>query len=152
MPPGDWHAPLNPCYCVPRKLAGRCAASRYCQSTATMMKAGATRYILLGGRRMDTSLPGAQISTALNVSTIGEELTIDGNVTSKGEVRLLGQVKGDIHCVVLILAENAHLEGGVIAEEVTVRGRLIGPVRALSVKLQPGSHVEGRILSQESFC
>lgn len=100
----------------------------------------------MGGRKMNESLPGTQNSNSnpVNTSTIGEELTIDGNVTSRGEVRLHGQVQGDVHCVALVLGENAHLEGGT-AQDVTIRGRLVGPIRALSVTLQPGSHVEGRI-------
>ena len=75
-------------------------------------------------------------SSPLSISTIGEDLTITGNVTSKGELHLNGQVQGDVHCVALVLGENAQLEGSVVAEEVMVRGRLIGSVRALRVMLQ----------------
>ena len=68
---------------------------------------------------------------------------ITGNVTSKGEIHLDGQVQGDIHCVSLVLGENSQLEGSAIAEEVVIRGHLIGSVRALRVSLQSTSHVEG---------
>ena len=50
-----------------------------------------------------------------------------------------------IHCVALVLGENARLEGNVVAEEVMVRGRLIGSVRALRVMLQSTAHVEGNL-------
>ena len=80
-----------------------------------------------------------------SISTIGEDLTITGNVTSKGELHLNGQVQGDIHCVALVLGENAQLEGSVVADDVMVRGRLIGSVRALRVTLQAKSHVEGNL-------
>jgi len=78
-------------------------------------------------------------------STIGEDLTITGSVTSKGELHLDGQVQGDVHCVALVLGDNAQLEGNVVAEDVVVRGRLIGSVRALRVTLQAKSHVEGNL-------
>jgi cytoskeletal protein CcmA (bactofilin family) len=73
---------------------------------------------------------------------------ITGNVTSKGEIHLDGQVQGDIRCVSLVLGENSQLEGSAIAEDVVIRGRLIGSVRALRVRLQSKSHVEGDLLYQ----
>lgn len=81
-------------------------------------------------------------------STIGDELLITGNVTSNGNIRLDGQVQGDIQCASLVLGENSQLEGSAIAEEVVVGGRLIGSVRALRVRLQSKSHVEGDLLYQ----
>jgi cytoskeletal protein CcmA (bactofilin family) len=66
-------------------------------------------------------------------------------VTSKGAIHLDGQVQGDLHCIALVLGENAQLEGSVVAEDVMVRGRLIGSVRALRVTLQSKSHVEGNL-------
>ena len=93
---------------------------------------------------MDTSAR-AQDSSPLSISTIGEDLTITGNVTSKGELHLDGEIQGDVHCVALVLGENAQLKGGVVAQDVMVRGRLIGSVRALRVMLQSQSRVEGNI-------
>ena len=84
---------------------------------------------------MDTSTRAPESST-LSISTIAEDLTITGNVTSKGELHLDGQVQGDIHCVSLVLGETAQLEGNVVAQDVIVRGRLIGSVRALRVTLE----------------
>ena len=94
---------------------------------------------------MDTSAR-AQDSNPLSISTIGKELTITGNVISKGALHLDGQVQGDVHCMALVLGENAQLEGSVVAEDVMVRGRLIGSVRALRVTLQSKSHVEGNLI------
>src|SRR6478752_3940600 len=94
---------------------------------------------------MDTTV-GAQDSSPLSISTIGEDLAITGNVTSKGELHVNGRVQGDVHCVALVLGENAQLKGGVVAEDVMVRGRLIGSVRALRVMLQSRAHVEGNLV------
>jgi cytoskeletal protein CcmA (bactofilin family) len=81
-------------------------------------------------------------------SVIGEALTIAGHVTSKGGIRLCGQVQGDIHCASLVLGEGSRLEGNVIAEEVVIGGDLIGSIRALRVTLQSRSHVEGDLVHQ----
>jgi cytoskeletal protein CcmA (bactofilin family) len=94
---------------------------------------------------MDTSAR-AHDSSRCSISTIGEDLTITGDVTSKGELHVNGRVQGDVHCIALVLGENAQLEGGVVAEDVMVRGRLIGSVRALRVMLQSTSHVEGNLV------
>jgi cytoskeletal protein CcmA (bactofilin family) len=96
---------------------------------------------------MDTSAR-AQGSSTLSISAIGEDLTITGNVTSKGELHLNGHVQGDVHCVALVLGENAQLEGSVVAEDVMVRGRLIGSVRALRATLEAGSHVQGDLFDK----
>src|SRR5262245_9935881 len=93
---------------------------------------------------MDT-LARAQESSPPSISTIDEELTITGDVTSKGELHLNGRVLGDVHCVALVLGENAQVEGNAFAEEAIIRGRLIGSVRALTVTLQASCHVEGSL-------
>jgi cytoskeletal protein CcmA (bactofilin family) len=91
---------------------------------------------------MDTSAR-VQDDGAPNISTIGEELMITGNVSSTGELHINGKIQGDVQCIALVLGENAQLDGDVVAEDVIVRGRLTGSVRALRVMLQSQSHVEG---------
>jgi cytoskeletal protein CcmA (bactofilin family) len=81
-------------------------------------------------------------------STIGEDLTITGNVSSKGAIHLEGRIVGDVDCVSLVLGENSQLEGNVVAENALIRGRLVGSVRAPEVTLQATSHVEGDLLHQ----
>ena len=81
-------------------------------------------------------------------SIIGEDLTITGNVTSKGEIQVDGEIQGDIHCGSLLLGDKSQVIGGVIAEDVVVRGRVVGSIRGLRVTLQAQSHVEGDIFHQ----
>ena len=93
---------------------------------------------------MDTTARAQDFSPP-SISTIGEDLTITGNVTSKGELHVNGRVQGDVHCAALVLGENAQVEGSVVAQDVMVRGRLIGSVRALRVVLQSTAYVEGNL-------
>ena len=53
----------------------------------------------LGVETMDTTAR-ARDSSPPSISTIGEDLTITGNVTSKGELHANGRVQGDVHCYV----------------------------------------------------
>lgn len=87
-------------------------------------------------------------SGQLAPSIIGEDLSIEGNVISKGEIQIDGQIKGDIHCTSLVIGDTALIEGGVVADDVIVRGRVVGSIRGLRVTLQSSSHVEGDIHHQ----
>jgi cytoskeletal protein CcmA (bactofilin family) len=89
-----------------------------------------------------------QNSGTRTVSTIGEDLTITGDVAPKGEIHLDGHVQGDVNCAALVLGENSSVEGNVTADEVVIRGRLIGTVRATRLMLQSTSHVEGDLIHQ----
>ena len=81
-------------------------------------------------------------------SIIGEDLSITGNVTSKGEMQVDGEIQGDIHCGSLLLGDKSQVIGSVIAEDIVVRGRVVGSIRGLRVTLQAQSHVEGDIFHQ----
>jgi len=81
-------------------------------------------------------------------SVIGEDLTITGNVTSKGEIQVDGTIEGDVNCGSLLLGDKSQITGCVIAEDVVVRGRVMGSIRGLRVTLQAQSHVEGDIYHQ----
>ena len=81
-------------------------------------------------------------------SIIGEDLTIRGNVTSKGEVQVDGEIEGDIRCGSLLLGDKSRVTGGVAAEDVVVRGHLVGSITGLRITLQAQCHVEGDIFHQ----
>jgi cytoskeletal protein CcmA (bactofilin family) len=81
-------------------------------------------------------------------SIIGEDLTIRGNVTSKGELQVEGEIEGDIRCGSLLLGDTSKVTGGVAAEDVVVRGHIVGSVRGVRITLQAQSHVEGDIVHQ----
>jgi len=78
-------------------------------------------------------------------SVIGSDLVIVGNLESKGEVTVEGQIQGDIHCAMLLVGESAQITGGILAEEVVVRGKVLGSIRGNKVTLQSSAHVEGDV-------
>jgi cytoskeletal protein CcmA (bactofilin family) len=91
---------------------------------------------------------GPSAANKMVPSIIGEDLTIKGNVTSKGEVQVDGEIEGDIHCSSLLLGDKSKVTGGVMADDVVVRGRIVGSIRGLRITLQAQSHVEGDIFHQ----
>ncbi|MEL6373066.1 MAG: polymer-forming cytoskeletal protein [Pseudomonadota bacterium] len=81
-------------------------------------------------------------------SVIGSDLVIMGNLVSKGEVQVDGEVQGDLHCTHIVVGERARITGGVVADDVVVRGHVMGSIRGMRVTLQSSSHVEGDIYHQ----
>lgn len=82
-------------------------------------------------------------------SHIGADLTIVGNLVSKGEVQIDGQVQGDLHAAQIIVGESARITGGIVADEVIVRGAISGSIRGRRVVLQSSSRVEGDVFHQQ---
>src|SRR3989304_4227520 len=81
-------------------------------------------------------------------SVIGPDLTINGNLVSKGEVQIDGEVQGDIQGTYVVIGEKGRITGGIGAQEIVVRGHVMGSVRGKRVMLQSSSHVEGDIFHQ----
>ena len=80
-----------------------------------------------------------------SASVIGTDLTITGNLESKGEVQIEGEVQGDIHAQRIVIGERARITGALIAEEVVVRGTVQGSIRGNSVTFQSSSRIEGDV-------
>jgi cytoskeletal protein CcmA (bactofilin family) len=76
---------------------------------------------------------------------IGAGLTITGNLESKGEVQVEGEVQGDVHAQHIVIGEQARITGAVIAEEIVVRGNVQGSIRGNAVTFHSTSRVEGDV-------
>lgn len=81
-------------------------------------------------------------------SVIAADLLISGNLVSKGEVQIDGEVQGDIRGTNVVVGERAHITGNIMAEEVVVRGHVMGSIRGRRVMLQSSCHVEGDVFHQ----
>jgi cytoskeletal protein CcmA (bactofilin family) len=86
-------------------------------------------------------LPGA----AGAASVVGSELSIKGNLESRGEVQIDGAIEGDVHAMRIVIGEAARITGNLLAEDVVVRGAIAGSIRGKRVTLEAASHVEGDI-------
>ena len=78
-------------------------------------------------------------------SVIGPDLSITGNLESKGEIQIEGEVQGDIHAGRIIVGERARITGSLLAEEIVIRGNVAGSIRGNNVTLQSNSRVEGDV-------
>jgi cytoskeletal protein CcmA (bactofilin family) len=78
-------------------------------------------------------------------SCIGSDMSIVGNIECKGPAQVFGRIEGELRASDLLISDGAHIEGSVVAQNVTVCGRVKGTIRAVRVKLQNGGAVEGDI-------
>jgi cytoskeletal protein CcmA (bactofilin family) len=88
----------------------------------------------------------------LGESVIGKDLSIEGQgitVRCKGSLRVNGAIAADLHCVELVVGQEAVINGSIAAEKVRVFGQINGAILGANVVLHPSAHVEGDIHSQQ---
>jgi cytoskeletal protein CcmA (bactofilin family) len=78
-------------------------------------------------------------------SCIGSDMSVVGKIECDGPAQVFGRIEGELRASDLLIGDGAQIEGGVIAQNVTVCGRVKGTIRAVRVKLQNGGAVEGDI-------
>jgi cytoskeletal protein CcmA (bactofilin family) len=78
-------------------------------------------------------------------SCIGSGMSIVGNIECNGLAQVFGRIEGQLSASALLISDGAHVEGSIIAQDVTVCGRVKGTIRAVRVRLQNGGLVEGDI-------
>jgi cytoskeletal protein CcmA (bactofilin family) len=106
-------------------------------------------------------------------SLIGQGTRIEGNVCFSGGLRVDGQVVGDVTGAgdtpsMLVLSEQARIEGAIRVSHVVINGTVVGPVHAgdylelqskarvsgnvhyKNMEIQLGAVVEGNLVHQDS--
>ena len=81
-------------------------------------------------------------------SLISNDLTVAGDLDSKGEVQIDGTVNGNIRCNTLLVGESSTIKGEIIAETVRVHGTVNGQIKARTVSLARTARVVGNILHE----
>ncbi|MEI8033869.1 MAG: polymer-forming cytoskeletal protein [Betaproteobacteria bacterium] len=98
----------------------------------------------------ESKKPQSRIDTLIGVGT-----AIEGNITFSGGLRVDGQVRGNVSCSVeqpgmLVISEQALVEGEIRVDHVMINGRVKGPVfAAQSIELQSKANVEGDLHYQK---
>jgi cytoskeletal protein CcmA (bactofilin family) len=88
-------------------------------------------------------------TTGAGTSCIGSGMSIVGNIECNGPAQVFGRIEGELRAASdLLIGDGGQVEGGVIAQDVTVCGRVKGTIRAVRVKLQDGGAVDGDIFHQ----
>jgi cytoskeletal protein CcmA (bactofilin family) len=107
------------------------------------MPVNGTRPPVLG-----SSYASAGAVGATSPSIIGTDLSVTGNLQSKGEIQIEGQIQGDLQAARIVVGPNAKITGGIVADDVEVQGTVHGSIRGMRVTLKSNSRVEGDVFHQ----
>jgi cytoskeletal protein CcmA (bactofilin family) len=80
---------------------------------------------------------------AIACSLIAENVSLEGDLASDGDVQLDGVVRGDLKVAHLSIGETGQVEGAITADAVEVRGRVIGTITAKAIRLYATARVDG---------
>ena len=95
---------------------------------------------------MPPAVPSAAPKPKPPASTLSQDLVLQGNLKSTGDIVIEGTLEGDIRAHMLTVGETATVKGEVVADDVVVNGRIIGRLRGLKVRLTSTARVEGDII------
>jgi cytoskeletal protein CcmA (bactofilin family) len=79
------------------------------------------------------------------VSVVGPSLVMRGDLQGAEDLRVSGQVHGNIRCCRLEVEKGGSIVGNIIADEIIVRGSIKGIIRAKTVILQGAANVDGEL-------
>ncbi|MEL6359329.1 MAG: polymer-forming cytoskeletal protein [Bacteroidota bacterium] len=88
-----------------------------------------------------------ELSNASNI--IGKGTELDGNLTTTGNLRVEGKVKGSINTKVkVVLGDTSVVEGDIMAQNAEVGGEVHGTIRASGLLiLKPTAVIHGDIIT-----
>lgn len=81
---------------------------------------------------------------------ISKDTIIEGSFSAQQDVRLDGQISGDVRCAKrLVMGESGRIEGTVIADTAVIMGLVEGEVRIKdSLHLKSTAVINGKILAR----
>lgn len=83
----------------------------------------------------------------MSTSVFADDLKIKGEVTSKGDIQLDGQVEGNVTARTITTSKDAKIKGSLTGEKVIVGGTFDGTINAVSAGLTATAKVKGEVLS-----
>lgn len=78
-------------------------------------------------------------------SIIANDVIIEGNVRTDGELQLDGTINGDLSCGNLVMGETGAVNGQILADDLIIRGKVKGEIQARTVRLEKSAIVDGDV-------
>ncbi|MFC4270766.1 polymer-forming cytoskeletal protein [Sneathiella chungangensis] len=79
-------------------------------------------------------------------SIIADNLSIEGNLFSEGEIQIDGQVTGDVQAKTLTIGQNAMITGDINAGTLIIRGAVHGSLKGEEITVTSTATVKGDII------
>ena len=80
------------------------------------------------------------------ISVIGADITITGNIEASVDLHIEGRVMGDVRCATLILGETSRINGGIQAERVRVAGTVEGSIETRDLAVEASGRGSGEVV------
>jgi cytoskeletal protein CcmA (bactofilin family) len=84
-------------------------------------------------------------SDRAQMSVIGADITITGNIEASVDLHIEGRVQGDVRCATLILGESSSVNGSIFADRVRVSGVVDGAIETKDLAVEATARVTGDI-------
>ncbi len=91
----------------------------------------------------------APARTGSGTSVISKTLKITGQLESSEDIRIEGEVDGDIHGVAVTVGSGAKVKGSVYGQTVELAGTIEGKIEAKKVVLTSTAHMSGDVIHQD---
>jgi cytoskeletal protein CcmA (bactofilin family) len=93
--------------------------------------------------------PDLSASRSAGPSVISKALKITGQLESTEDIRIDGEVEGDIHGVSVTVGNGAKVKGSVYGQTVELAGTIEGKIEAKKVILTSTAHMSGDVIHQD---
>jgi serine/threonine protein phosphatase 1 len=93
----------------------------------------------------DQRAPAAESANPQPTSFIGPDLTVDGLIEARGDLRIDGHVSGGVCANRIVVGQSASIDGSLVARDVVIGGTMRGSVRGDNLTLGQTSCVEADI-------
>jgi cytoskeletal protein CcmA (bactofilin family) len=78
-------------------------------------------------------------------SVFAQDLVVEGDASSSGPIEVQGNVVGSLRAPEITVASSGHVEGSVVAHDLSVLGAVSGMISARNVQLAPSAVVHADI-------
>jgi cytoskeletal protein CcmA (bactofilin family) len=94
-----------------------------------------------------SDVPGENPSTGTSTSLIGAGTSMKGDITSNGDLRIDGNLVGNINCSAkVVIGANGVVQGDINGQQADIMGKVTGTIKVKDLlQLKGGSHVSGNI-------
>jgi cytoskeletal protein CcmA (bactofilin family) len=87
--------------------------------------------------------PVARSGGSGNLSFLGSDVTITGNIGGDGNLHIDGRVDGDVQCGQLIIGQSGQVNGNVTADQAKIAGSINGTVSAQTLTIEASARITG---------
>ena len=83
--------------------------------------------------------------TKNSLSILAEGTTVNGDISTNGDLQIDGKMVGNLRVHALTIGENGDIQGNVFAENLQINGAVNGEIWAKNIHLHSGASVRGNV-------